>query len=466
MAKKIIQDIYVVKKSIRMIKKSDVRDGFYSEIKKPVIEKSVLNDITSNSPITEKISDTNRNDNFDTRGYVEEKKHVTKDSLMFLWIICIISIATLLFLLSSVFATATLNITPKNAVVALNDTYNITSDKTVSSSTLHFEVMTITKDLSKNLETDGEQYVEQTATGKAILFNNYSTSNQRLLPLTKLDTKSGLMYMTKEPTIIPGYKIVNGVKTPGSVEVDIIAFDVGEKYNMKLTDMKGDFTIHGFNGTPKGSLGAFYGRLSSDVTGGFVGNVKKVSDATLTAGRTELQNTLKDSLVKEVFSKKPEQYILFKDNYYIQCNDLADDSANKEYKISEECSVNAVVFNKDVLAVFIAKNKINDFDNSKVDIIWNDGNAVSLQGTTEKPWNESSIKAKFTGPAQIVWSFDINEILNSIIGQDKSVVNSVIENNKNSIKEIQATIRPMWRNTFPENAKKIKIVDTIRDAVK
>ena len=370
--------------------------------------------------------------------------------------------AVLLFFLSSTFATATLTITPKNQTVVLNDTYNIFSDKTASG--LHYQVMTIKKDLSKALETDGEEYVEKKATGKAILYNNFSTSNQRLINNTRLETKDGLTYRIRESVDVPGIKTIDGVKTPGSIEVEIIADMSGDKYNMKLSDLKGDFTIPGFKGSTKYTT--FYGRLSLDVTGGFVGQVKKVSDEKITSDREELKNTLKSDLVKEVYSKKPEQYVLFKDNYYTQCNDLADDSTSGGYKISEECSINAIVFNKEELSSFIAKNKIKDFDNSSVDIMWNDNDSVSLLGSTEKPWNEISLKVRFAGPAQIVWSYDVNVILSSIIGQDKSIINSVIENNKNSLTEIQATIRPMWKNTFPENSKKIKIIDTIRDIAK
>lgn len=457
MAKKIIQDIYVVKKSIRMIKKSDVRDGFFAK-KKSLKEENPPEELIEKLTIKEEVN------SFDEGDYVEEKKRITKDSLMFIWIICIIVIATSLFLLSSKFATATLTITPKNQTIPLNDTYNITSDKNVSTSTLHFEVMTVKKDLSKNLETDGEEYVERKATGKAIIYNNYGTGNQRLINNTRLETKDGLTYRIRTSVDVPGIKTIKGVKTPGSVEVEIIADMPGDKYNMKLSDFKGDFTIPGFKGSTKYTT--FYARLSEDTVGGFIGNVKKVSDEKIAAGRTELKTSLKDELIKEVYAKNPDQYMLFKNNYYLQCNDLADDASGSAYKITEECSINAIVFSKDALANFIATNKIKSFDNSKVDIMWNDDDAVVITGSTAKPWNETSLKAVFTGPAQIVWSYDSSKILSLIVGQDKTIINSVIENNTNSLTEIKAAIRPVWRNTFPENDKKIKIIDTIRDLIK
>jgi hypothetical protein len=425
MAKKMIQDIYVVKKSIRMVKKSDVRDGFYVEMKKPIVEEKTPE---IDNILVKKFSiETDEND--DESGYIEEKKHVTKDSLFLLWIICIASIATLLFLLSSIFATATLSITPKNESVSLNDIYNISTDKT--SSSLHYQIMTVQKDLSKNLETDGEQYVERKGTGKATLYNNFSTASQRIINNTRLQTKDGVIYRIRQSVEIPGIKTINGIKTPGSVEVDIIADLAGDKYNMKVSDSKGDFTIPGFQGSTK--FTAFYGKLSADVVGGFIGNVKKVSDDKVLAGRTEIQNTLKDELIKDAYAKKTDQFILFKDNYYTACNDLPDDPSSGLYKITEECSIYAVLFDKDELSTFIAKNKIKDFDNSKVDVLWNDNDIVTLSGITDRPWTETSLKAKFSGVAKVVWSFDSNTILSAIVGQDKTVINSIIEANKNSL---------------------------------
>jgi hypothetical protein len=41
-----------------------------------------------------------------------------------------------------------------------------------------------------------------------------------------------------------------------------------------------------------------------------------------------------------------------------------------------------------------------------------------------------------------------------------------LEDNKTSITEIKASIRPQWNQSFPENPKKIKIVDSIRNTIK
>ncbi len=453
--KKMIQDIYVVKKSIRMVKRSDVRDGFYAENKKPV-DKIKKTDDTIN---INKVAPKNIEENYDNGlEYLEEKKHVTKDSLILLWIICIAAIATLLFFLSSAFATATLDVTPKNQTISLNDSYNISPDKTVSG--LHYEVASTTQDLSKSLDTNGQQYSAEKATGKAIIYNSYSSAVQRLIINTRLETKSGLIYRIRNSVDVPGDTTVNGVKTPGSIEVDIIADQAGDTYNTKLSDASGTLTIPGFSGSDK--YVAFYAKFSSDIEGGLTGNVKTVASDVLQSGRTDLQNTLKDELVKEAYATQTDEYILFKDDYYTECSDLPDDISASDYKITEECSIYAIMFDKNELSEFIAQNKITGFDNSKVDVLWDDSDIVTISGSTAEPWTENSLSAKFFGPAEVVWQFDPSSILNAIVGQDKSVIDSVMENSTSTLSQIQATIRPMWRSTFPDDANKIKIIDTIR----
>jgi hypothetical protein len=439
--KKIIQDIYTTnKKSIRMISKSDIEP---IRIKKENDAKVDLFKISSKEE-----------DSFDD--FNDEK--VNKNSHFILWLISIVSIVVLIYLVFSIFSTASIKITPKEEKIVLDDTYSIYKDDTDG---LKYEIMTIEKELSKELTTDGEENVERKAVGKAIIYNNDSTSKQRLLINTRLETSDGVLYRIRESVDVPGYKIIGGVKTPGSVEVEIISDVAGEKYNMKLTDFKGDFKIPGFKNSTK--YDTFYARLSADVVGGLVGKVKIVSEDKLKKGREELKNNLKTELIKEIYSQIPEQYSFFKDNYYIQYSELPDSSLGDVYKINEEATVYVVIFNKEVLSSFIANKKIKDFDNSKVDILWGDNIVSSISGDTEKPWEENDLKIKLSGNASIVWQYDIKTILEKIKGQNKNILSTILSENNNSISEINAVIRPQWKNTFPENIKKIKASDSVRN---
>ncbi len=390
-----------------------------------------------------------------------EGDKVSNNSKILLWTICIASVATLLFMLLSIFSSAVVTITPKKQPIVLGDTYNISTNKDLEG--LHFQVVNIKRDLSKSIASDTSENVERKATGKAVLYNNFSTANQRLINNTRLQSVDGLIYRIRQSVDIPGIKTINGVKTPGSIEVEIIADQPGDKYNMKLSDFKGDFKIPGFKDSTK--YNSFYGRLSSDITGGYIGMIKSVSDQVLSSNRQELKDNLKEGLIKDIFLQKPEQYYIFKDNYFIQYTDLPDVSGDKDYQISEEATIYAIVFDREELSAFIAKNKIKNFDGSKVDVMWDDNIQATVTGTMAKPWTENSLKLKLTGNANVVWSYNKDEILSQIVGKNKSVLKDISDKNKNSITNITAYINPRWKSSFPDNSKKIKIIDSVRDIV-
>jgi len=444
MAKKIIQDIYVGKKSIRSIQRDNppVRTLRKTELpKKETIESESVEEV------------------FIERAENQNEK-VSKNSHFFLWLLCIVCFGFVLFLLSSVFGNAVVTITPKTQAVVFNDSYNITTD-TSNTKDLHYQIMTVTKTLSKDLATDGQASVETKAIGKAIIYNNNSSSKQRIVNNTRLQSVDGLIYRTRASVDVPGIKTVNGVKTPGSAEVEIIADMPGDKYNMKVSDLKGDFKIPGFEGSPKYTT--FYARLSADATGGFIGNVGKVSPDAITAGRVELLANLKTNLVKDIYSQTPDQFIVFKDNYFIQTNDLPDLPKDNSYQISEQAVAYAVMFKKDELSNYLAKSKIKNFDNSQVNVLWSDDIVATTTGATNKPWTEKSLKLSLTGKSSFVWVYDPAVILSAIKGQSKDILNVVLQNNP-SIKEIQASIRPQWNTAFPKDENKIKILDSINNA--
>ncbi len=445
MPKKIIQDIYTTnKRSIRMITKSDIRPEISSK---------------KNNKKTEKFDSSRVESLVD---YSEAEK-INKNSQIFLWIISIFSVIVLIFLVSSVFSTASLKITPRNEKIMLNDTFAMIKGYEEDNNSLNYEVMTIKKTLTKELKTDGEEYVERKSVGKAVIYNNDSTSKQRLINNTRLETDEGLIYRIRQSVDVPGYKIVGGVKTPGSIEVEIIADIPGDKYNMKIEDFKGDFTIPGFKGTTKYTT--FYARLSSDTTGGFIGNIRKVSEESLKKGREELKVELSNALIKDIYTQKPDQFTFFDNNYYIEYFELEDVLDGEKYIISEEGIINVIIFKDSELSDFIATEKIEDFDGLPVNIIWSNVKA-EIVGSTEKPWNEYKVKIILKGEASVVWIYEKDIILNTIKGQNKNIIQGVLNDYKNSIIEIESSIRPQWKSSFPSNINKIKILDMIMDKAK
>jgi hypothetical protein len=122
------------------------------------------------------------------------------------------------------------------------------------------------------------------------------------------------------------------------------------------------------------------------------------------------------------------------------------------------------MFNGTELAKTFATSKIKDFNGKDVRILSPENISSTIVSSSTSPWKESALKFKFVGGAQIVWNYDTVSLLNMIVGQNKSIINDLVNNTfKDSIESIKVSIRPQFRQTFPDKASKIKIFDSIRN---
>jgi hypothetical protein len=92
------------------------------------------------------------------------------------------------------------------------------------------------------------------ASALMIVYNEYSTTPQRLIKNTRFESSSGLVFRIAETVEIPGYTVSDTSMVPGTVSVRVYADEPDPIYLIG----PGDFTIPGFEGLPQ--EGKLYGR--------------------------------------------------------------------------------------------------------------------------------------------------------------------------------------------------------------
>lgn len=92
------------------------------------------------------------------------------------------------------------------------------------------------------------------ASGIMFIYNEYSTTPQRLINNTRFQSSSGLIFRSAESVEIPGYTVSNSSLIPGTATVRVYADDLGPTYLIG----PGDFSIPGFQGLDQ--EGKIYGR--------------------------------------------------------------------------------------------------------------------------------------------------------------------------------------------------------------
>lgn len=365
------------------------------------------------------------------------------------WVVALLCVAVLGFVFSIFFSGAKIVVTPKQRTVLVSAEF--TAIKTPGVNELGYETMTISREGSTVVSASGEEIVTEKASGKIVVYNDYSSANQRLIKNTRFETPEGLVYRINESVVVPGQKSDGSSKIPGSIEVTVYADEAGEKYNGGLTD----FTIPGFKGDPR--FDDFYARSKTEMTGGFNGPRKVVSVGDKQQAKEKIESGLREQLFNEAFSQKPEGYELYEDGLFIVFEDLPYVDQGSSVEVREMATLYGVLFAKDVFAHFVAKETLAGFDNESVRLL--DANSIDLKAINKEdaqPWKDDSFTFTLSGNAHIVWLFDQNQLKDDLVGKAKGAFQTILTGYP-SIDEAQIVLRPFWRQTFPEKADDIKV---------
>src|SRR3989338_3296091 len=293
------------------------------------------------------------------RGEVRNGNH----SRWLIWLIGIVSGMVLVFVVGNFFSGATVTISPKSEKVPIN--VNLVAKAKTSEGEIGYKLFTLVRDKEEIVAADGEKPVESRASGKIIVYNNYSTTPQRLVKNTRFETPDGLIYKIGDSVTIPGRRTVSGKTIAGSIEAVAYAETVGEEYNIGLTD----FTIPGFKSVPE-RFESFYGRSKTTMTGGKVGNEKAISEEKTLQTRARLDGALTQELIAEARKQVPDDFLLFDNAYRISFEPVTSNAAvsAKGVTIREQANFVAFFINRKQLAGAIAENSFSDFDKAPVHV--------------------------------------------------------------------------------------------------
>ncbi len=375
-----------------------------------------------------------------------------------IWILAIVAVLAFFFGISLLFSSATVSIKPRIEKLSFNnEAYTAKLDSTVPGE-LSFEILKLDQTESLSVEATEEKVANQKASGKAVVYNNYSSAVQRLISNTRFQAANGKIYRILNSVDVPGTKVLNGKTVPGSVEITLYADQPGDSYNLKLTDLAGDFKIPGFKGTPR--YDTFYARLKTDIAGGLIGKQKIVADSVRLEAENKLKETLKEYLVKELYAVKPDSYIVFPNSYSVEFEKLPDSfSESESVKISLKGNLNAVIFSGQKLSNYLAIKKISGFDLRPTNLIFNEALSVSLIGKDSVLWKNKTLDLKLNGEAAIKWIYDTESIKKELVGKPSSMTTTILSKFKNSVSSISVVFRPVWARYFPDNIDKIKIIE-------
>ena len=366
------------------------------------------------------------------------------------WISIGIAAVIVIIAILSFFSGGNFAYVPKSASISFNhDVY--TASKTGENALL-FSVVKLSGEKSETVSASGEEQVSRKASGIIVVYNDASTVAQKLVANSRFEAANSKVYRIKDVISIPGKKTVNGVSQPGSVEVAVYADEAGESYNQNLTD----FTLPGLKGSDR--YKTIYARSKTSMAGGFVGMAKVVNEETLTKAKNELKTALETQLLTEARAQVPEDFVLPSTLSTLDYEDLPQvDAEGGGAIIGLKANFHGVMFKKIELSKHLASKKMELIESDVVEIEPLDSLSLSFFGNLPTDLlSANQVSFEVSGTSDLVWQTDEGALRADLIGKKKKDVESILSNYP-SIASANATVRPFWKRSFPDEITDITV---------
>ncbi|MBP9711201.1 MAG: hypothetical protein KBD50_03010 [Candidatus Pacebacteria bacterium] len=367
-----------------------------------------------------------------------------KRRLLILGVAIVIICAVGGLLLSTLFAGATITVYPREAQVAVPASLSAQPNAPIG--TLSYEVMTVTRSASTTVQATGSKNVSRAASGTVTIYNSFGTETQRLIANTRFEAPDGKIYRVRDSVVVPGMKGT----TPGTATVTVFADSAGASYNRSE---KTRFTVPGFKGDPR--YEKFYAETSS-IVGGYVGPEPTVAAADLTKAREALQQGLAQAAQTSLGSQIPTGYLPVPGTLQVTYSEISQAPGQESTAIlGQSATMSAAIVSQEMLASVIAKQTVQDYQGEPVMI--KDPSSVIMSVASSTQLSAGRITIDLQGSPTLVWRYDSEKLVTSLLGKNKGEFESIIESFAPAIMRAEAKLRPFWDTSFPSEREKVKI---------
>jgi hypothetical protein len=369
-----------------------------------------------------------------------------------IWWVASIFLAVLVLLIMNMFSKAVITITPRMETVFLDGSFTLIEQASVEeddlSKELPYQTVVVSVDDEKEVPAVGEEEVAHRASGRIVVYNTYSTSDQRLVKRTRFEDAAGHIYRINESVVVPGMKELNGEIIPGSIEVTVYAEEPGEMYNIGLAD----FTIPGFKDSGMiEQYEKFYARSKTEMVGGFVGMQKVARDEDIERAHVELEDSLRARLFSECIASLPEGYMLIEGSEIVTYNHAAPvESGNSAVLIASSGTMQAMIARERDVAELVAYNSAGSYEGEAVSLLFRDKLSVVLEKTPSDDGEGKGSTVHIVGSAKILWECDTQLIREELLGVSRKEFDAIMSQYPN-IEHVSVSIRPFWNTVFPED---------------
>lgn len=378
------------------------------------------------------------------------KKRTSKKGLIAGTLVLLV-VAVAVFGFAAITGQTTVTVFPRWREPTVNAVFE--ANPQLSESNLVYEVLTLEAEGEREVTATGQEEVEEQATGEITIYKTTS-GQERLIKNTRFESPDGKIFRITESAVVPG----GTPEEPGSVVAQVFADEAGPDYNLSANTQ---FKVPGFEESDLMELyDAIYAVNQSAFTGGHRGPKFTIDDAELQAATESLRTELREALMSRVANERPAGFILYDSSITFSYQALpGEDIGNNKVLLKEKAILRAPMFKNEDFASFIASATIPGYENEPVKI--SDPTALTFEYSADTNFSGSeTFSFKLLGRPQIIWTYDQEQLKRDLAGGSQTALNTVLGGYP-AIEKANATIKPFWKSSFPENAEEIEIIEEL-----
>ncbi|MCY4577097.1 MAG: hypothetical protein OXB96_01525 [Candidatus Kaiserbacteria bacterium] len=385
-----------------------------------------------------------------------QKSNTGKKAAIFFALVAII----VLFLLTTIFATARLEVTLSSAEVSVDGVFQ-TVREPAQSKDISYQRLGAFEARQEAPITNGTRERQNTrAEGTVVLYNvNPSGESLDLINRTRLQSESGKIYRLVGKHVIPGGKTVKGKFVPGSKEVKIEANDFGKDFN--LPNIGTRLSVPGLAKWKE--FAKTYATTSSKIVGGFSGE-RFIPDSEEAAKireqlQRDIEKKLRDELAQSVANNSLSERVVFEEGIFITFESLSEEQGCKQETICEKGTLYAISFRETELAALLVKYAPASIQSVLPARIEAKGLSMNIEKSDEfEIVSSTEFSFRLSGSAKLFWDIDTALLTSDMAGKNRKEVADILTNEYPQVIQHETpSIFPAWRNTLPGNKEKINI---------
>ncbi|MFA6190194.1 MAG: hypothetical protein WC711_01620 [Candidatus Staskawiczbacteria bacterium] len=311
-----------------------------------------------------------------------------------------------------------------------------------------------TKTVAQDFPATGNATNEGQAHGTITIYNKYDPPKSFTFKEgTRFMSDSGKLFIAPQKIVIPAATKSGSKIKPGTVNVEVRAVDGGTAYNIAPSN----FSVPGLKGTAY--YYSVYASSTSDMTGGYEGKVKKVTDDDIQEAKNVLIEKATLDSVDDVKKQISSEYILLDSAILSNAVDAStktkSGTVTENFNYSATVETSALAFKKSDLDKFI-----NDYVVSKIPagktILEGSSNADYSSNLVDISGGKATLNLNIS--SSIYQDIDRNNLILSLLGENDNQIRQIINNNLgDQVSKVEIKFWPFWVKSAPKNQKTVNV---------